>query len=59
VLNSVRCEFGLTQTNEGLGAFLNEATEDKAGAVILIGDCFEEDSASAAFVGSMPNSAGI
>ncbi|MEW8092424.1 MAG: hypothetical protein AB2784_22700 [Candidatus Thiodiazotropha endolucinida] len=41
---AVRCERGLTQINDALRLFLDEAPEDKADAIILIGDSFEEDS---------------
>jgi hypothetical protein len=58
-MTAVRCVSGLTQINEGLQAFMQDAPEDKADAVILIGDCFEEDSAYAGFVGSRLKSAGI
>ena len=45
---AVRCSAGLTQIIEGLEAFIDEKPENRAGAIILIGDCFEEDSAIAA-----------
>ncbi|MCU7837963.1 MAG: VWA domain-containing protein [Candidatus Thiodiazotropha sp. (ex Troendleina suluensis)] len=45
---SVRCERGLTQINDALRLFLDEVPDDKADAVILIGDSFEEDSDDAA-----------
>jgi len=42
---AVRCSAGLTQIIPGLEAFIDEKPENRAGAIILIGDCFEEDSA--------------
>ena len=44
---AVRCRAGLTQIIEGLQSFLAETPEDKATAIILIGDCFEENSGQA------------
>ncbi|MCG7983357.1 MAG: VWA domain-containing protein [Candidatus Thiodiazotropha lotti] len=47
---AVRCERGLTQINDALRLFLDEAPEDRADAIILIGDSFEEDSDDAALL---------
>ncbi|MEW8051143.1 MAG: hypothetical protein AB2809_12265 [Candidatus Thiodiazotropha sp.] len=47
---AVRCERGLTQINDALRLFLDEVPEDKADAIILIGDSFEEDSDNAALL---------
>ena len=44
---AVRCHAGLTQIIEGLQSFINEGPEEKAAAIILIGDCFEENSGQA------------
>ncbi len=44
---AVQCRAGITQIVEGLQSFIDEAPEDKAGAIILIGDCFEEHSGEA------------
>ena len=41
----VRCHSGLTQIIQGLEAFIDEKPENRANAIILIGDSFEEDSA--------------
>lgn len=56
---AVRCVSGLTQINQALYRFMGDAPEDKADAVILIGDCFEEDSAYAALAGSEFKKMGI
>ena len=44
---AVRCRAGLTQILEGLQTFIDEAPEDRASAIILIGDYFEECSTQA------------
>lgn len=56
---AVRCVSGLTQINQALYRFMDDAPEDKADAVILIGDCFEEDSAYAERAGKEFRKAGI
>ncbi len=42
-MTKVRCDAGLTQITKGLEAFIDEKPEYRAGAIILIGDSFEED----------------
>jgi hypothetical protein len=44
---AVRCQAGLTQILEGLQSFIDETPEDRATAIILIGDYFEECSTQA------------
>jgi hypothetical protein len=44
----VKCRTGLTQTIQGLECFIDEKPENRAGAIILIGDSFEEDIINAA-----------
>lgn len=39
----VRCESGLTKIVLGLNAFRYYPPEERAAAIILVGDCFEED----------------
>ncbi|MEW8185655.1 MAG: vWA domain-containing protein [Candidatus Thiodiazotropha endolucinida] len=56
---AVRCERGLTQINEALRLFLDEAPEDKADAIILIGDSFEENSDKAALLSKQLKRQGI
>lgn len=43
----VRCASGYTQFLPALAAFASEAPETIADAIILIGDCFEEDTGAA------------
>ena len=50
---AVRCRAGLTQIIPGLEAFIDDAPENRAGAIILIGDSFEEDSAVAAITATL------
>lgn len=56
---SVRCEQGLTQILQGLCAFQHDAPESRADAIILIGDCFEEDASQAQQVALALKQAGI
>jgi hypothetical protein len=56
---AVRCVSGLTPINKALYRFMCDGPEDRADAVILVGDCFEEDSSYADFVGSLFRKAGI
>jgi hypothetical protein len=55
----VRCESGLTQILPALAAFAGEAPKTKADAVILIGDCFEEDAGEADALARALKAAGI
>ncbi len=56
---AVRCKAGLTQILEGLQKFANETPEDRAAAIILVGDCFEEDSAQAEHIAAQLKDKGI
>jgi hypothetical protein len=49
---AVRCARGPTQFNDALHLFLDDAPEDRADVLILIGDAFEEDSNAAARLAS-------
>jgi hypothetical protein len=55
----VRCHSGLTQIIPGLQAFIDEKPENRADAIILIGDCFEEDAATAAKTAALLKAKGI
>lgn len=54
-----RCLRGLTQFLPALTSFIDEAAETKADAIILIGDCFEEDIEQAAKVAQALKASGI
>jgi hypothetical protein len=56
---AVRCARGLTQINDALRLFLDEAPENRADAIILIGDSFEEDSDDAAHLTTQLKRKGI
>lgn len=56
---AVRCSAGLTQTLPALSEFLEEAQADRAKAIILVGDSFEEDCREAQELGHLLKSAGI
>ncbi len=56
---AVRCETGLTQILPGLEAFLDESEGSRARAIILVGDCFEEDSDRAEAIAFALKNAGI
>ena len=56
---AVRCQTGLTQILEGLQSFIDEAPEDRATAIILIGDYFEECSIRAKFTAALLKDKGI
>jgi hypothetical protein len=55
----VRCVKGMTQILPSLRAFLNEEAAQRAQAVILVGDCFEEDVAGVARIAAAFREAGI
>lgn len=55
----VRCVRGLTQFLPGLRAFLDQAPEERAAAIILIGDFFEEEPQDAEVVALALRQAGI
>lgn len=55
----VRCASGYTQFRPALAAFAEEAQETKADAIILIGDCFEEDTREAEALAHALKAAGI
>jgi len=56
---AVRCRTGLTQIIEGLHSFIQEAPENRAAAIILVGDAFEEDADQAEHAGTMLKKMGI
>lgn len=55
----VRCASGYTQLLPALALFAGEAQETKASAIILIGDCFEEDAGEAEALAHALKAAGI
>jgi len=56
---AVRCKSGMTQILPGLEEFLDESEGYRAQAIILVGDCFEEDSDKAERVALALRGAGI
>ncbi|MDG4901416.1 MULTISPECIES: hypothetical protein [unclassified Mesorhizobium] len=55
----VRCISGCTQILSGLAAFLEAKEGERPSAIILIGDCFEEDAGEASRIALDLNEAGI
>lgn len=54
-----RCQRGLTQILPALTAFIDEPAQTRADAIILVGDCFEEDMAQAASIAQALKANGI
>ena len=58
-MTAVRCQRGLTQILPGLERFLMEGDGRSADAVILVGDCFEEEIGDARLTAAKLKAAGI
>ncbi len=55
----VRCRRGLTQILPALQSFIDEPADSRATAIVLIGDCFEEDADEAERMAKVLKQAGI
>jgi hypothetical protein len=55
----VRCERGLTQFLPALRRFIDEPADHRASAIVLTGDCFEEDADEAEHIAKALKQAGI
>ena len=55
----VRCKTGLTQILPALQAMLDEPAERRAQAIVLVGDCFEEDADHAEMIATALKQVGV